>query len=208
MKLFSPGRPELSAVAKPRLGDTDQRACEFLPAKTIKLRRVPTAPFHGWVPASFAQVCRAEADVSLFTMCRTRMRDERVWSEGKKEESSKWKIFEEVTEREVECAWHDVRAYGALSEPLRTNPSVCSDSLRFSPTTLQRDMPPCFEPSFGNYDIATLYSRRNSIIIFACFVKCAVAWCVSKKEITHTRGFEELRSFTHNRFITLHMSDG
>lgn len=41
MKLFSPGGPGLSAIAKPRLGDTDQRACARAPtpAKTIKPHR-------------------------------------------------------------------------------------------------------------------------------------------------------------------------
>lgn len=66
MKLFSPGGAGLSAVAKPRLGDTDQRACELLPAMTIK--PPPSRRFRSmdeFRHRSFAQVCRAEANVSL-----------------------------------------------------------------------------------------------------------------------------------------------
>jgi len=54
MKLFSPGGPGLSAVAKPRLGDTDQRACELLPPRSVDYKASPYRRhrFHGRVPAS------------------------------------------------------------------------------------------------------------------------------------------------------------
>lgn len=92
MKLFSPGGPGLSAIAKPRLGDTDQRACELLLAKTIKPHRpdgsVPWTSSGIEVSRKFAEPRRT----SLFppntveATTRAGVRTRRDFGQGKKGE--------------------------------------------------------------------------------------------------------------------------
>lgn len=115
MKLFSPGGAGLSAVAKPRLGDTDQRACELLPTMTIK--PPPSRRFRSmdeFRHRSFAQVCRAEANVSLSAPRRIK-RPRRVGFGQRKIEG---RLDRGVAGREVERVWHD--AWNIAYEPSST----------------------------------------------------------------------------------------
>lgn len=90
MKLFSPSGPGLSVVAKPRLGDTDQRACKLLP-RTIKPRTVPTAPFPS--TSSGIEVSRKFAEsrrTSLFPRRAKQGGEKGRFGQGK-EGGSRWK---------------------------------------------------------------------------------------------------------------------
>jgi len=90
---------------------------------------------------------------------------------------------------------------------LRTNPSVRSDSLWFSPTALhERDMPPCALSQVSAIMIHAIFtpqldSRCNYIAVH-CKMRRRVTRKAKRKKLT--RGSQEriLITHTHYRFIT------
>jgi len=183
MKLFSPGGPGLSAVAKPRLGDTDQRACELLPrrARTIKPRRTDgTVSMDEFRHRSFAQVWQAEANVSLSAPRGRRVRAREVWS-GK----GRWfKVENQFGGGGGGLKRNRTRLTRRSSAPVapqppRTDPSTVPAAFASHPAKA-KGVRGSFEPSFGNYyDPRHNHGspQRSPLIALACVVKTCHRAC-------------------------------
>lgn len=143
MKLFSTGGPRLSAVAKPRLGDTDQRACELLHRRRPPAHKAsssaPTAPFPAWtgsgveVSRKFAPAGPGRRASPLFSAPRPKQggRDGRRLGREEGRVASVARKACEGDEREVESNASDTTLERTiLLFPAAPPPSLTPSSLR------------------------------------------------------------------------------
>lgn len=146
---------------------------------------------------SFAQVCRAEANVSPSAPHRTRRREEGFGLRGRKEVQGRKRLGgrgggrKRSRTRLTRCL--SVRT---LPNPLRTNPSVRSGNFRFSLATLQKGYASRFEPSFAFIMIHTILTTHRNSIAYACIIRRVIMSYVSKRERIREREEEEERAWS------------